>query len=100
MGRHKAAPTSSISPTKGGKQHISDSYEIRIKSHLGKSSADWFDGTISHQADGETCLTGLLCDQAALYKVLNRLRDMGVAPISVNPVDEIPVRGDEDEPTP
>lgn len=76
-------------------------YEIRIKGHLDKSWADWFDGmTIMHQANGETCLNGSMRDQAALHGVLNRLRDMGVALISVNPVDEIPVRGDEDEPTP
>ena len=76
-------------------------YEIRIKGHLDKSWADWFDGmTIMYQANGETCLTGSMRDQAALHGVLNRLRDMGVALISVNPVDEIPVRGDEDEPTP
>lgn len=67
---------------------MTQSYEIRIKGHLDKSWADWFDGlTIRHEASGETLLTGSLPDQAALHGVLNRLRDLGVQLISVNPVE-------------
>ena len=64
-------------------------YEIRIKGHLDQSWADWFDGmTISHEANGETLLTGPLPDQSALHGVLNWLRDLGVQLISVNTVEE------------
>jgi hypothetical protein len=63
-------------------------YVIRIKGHLDESWADWFDGmTISHEANGETVMFGSLPDQAALHGVLNRLRDLGVQLISVNPVE-------------
>lgn len=63
-------------------------YEIRIKGHLDESWADWFDGlAISHEDSGATVLTGSLSDQAALHGVLNRLRDLGVQLISVNPVE-------------
>jgi hypothetical protein len=64
------------------------SYEIRIKGHLDESWADWFDGmTIRHEDNGETFLTGSLSDQAALHGVLNRLRDLGIQLISVNPAE-------------
>lgn len=64
-------------------------YEIRIKGHLDQSWTDWFDGmTISHETSGETLLTGYLPDQAALHGVLNRLRDLSIQLISVNPVGD------------
>lgn len=63
-------------------------YEIRIKGHLDESWADWFDGlVISHEENGETRLSGSIPDQAALHGVLNRLRDLGIQLISVNPVE-------------
>jgi hypothetical protein len=67
---------------------MSQNYEIRIKGHLDESWADWFDGlAISHEDSGDTLLTGTLGDQAALHGILNRLRDLGVQLISVNPVE-------------
>lgn len=64
-------------------------YEIRIKGHLDLSWADWFDGLmISHEANGETLLTGPLQDQGALHGMLNRLRDLGIQLISVNLVGD------------
>ena len=71
-------------------------YEIRIKGHLDESWADWFDGMmIRHEANGETLLTGSLPDQAALHGVLNRLRDLGIQLISVNPAEGGQVPGGE-----
>ncbi len=75
-------------------------YEIRIKGHLDTSWADWFDGlTFRHEDGGETVLTGSLPDQAALHGVLNRLRDLGVQLISVNPVDKEPASDEDAAPT-
>ena len=64
-------------------------YEIRVKGHLDKSWEDWLNGlAIRHEPSGDTLLSGSLADQAALHGVLNRLRDLGVQLISVNPVDD------------
>jgi hypothetical protein len=72
-------------------------YEIRIKGHLDQSWSDWLSGlAINHEDSGETLLTGALPDQAALHGVLNRLRDLGVRLISVNPVDDAPAPGEGD----
>jgi hypothetical protein len=71
-------------------------YEIRIKGHLDKSWADWFDSmVIRHDPNGETVLDGPLPDQAALHGLLNRLRDLGVQLISVNPIEEGPAQQED-----
>jgi hypothetical protein len=68
---------------------MSQEYEIRIKSHLSPSWSEWLgDLTINHQENGETLLTGKIVDQAALHGILNRIRDLGLALISVQPVDK------------
>jgi hypothetical protein len=62
-------------------------YEIRVRSHLDASWSDWLGGlTIRHDANGESLLITEIVDQSALHGMLNRLRDMGVILISVNPV--------------
>ena len=59
-------------------------YHIRIKGHLGPQWADWFAGlSISLEANGDTLLTGPVVDQAALYGLLRKLRDVGLPLISV-----------------
>lgn len=59
-------------------------YHIRIKGHLGPQWADWFEGlTITLEANGDTSLTGPVVDQAELYGLLRRLRDVGLPLISV-----------------
>ena len=48
-------------------------------------SSSWFEGlTIAHTNQGETILTGVVADQAALYGLLAKLRDLGLALISVS----------------
>jgi hypothetical protein len=62
-------------------------YQIRVKSHLGPEWTDWFDGlTITLEENGDALLTGLVIDQAALYGLLKKVRNLGMALISVNPV--------------
>jgi hypothetical protein len=59
-------------------------YHIRIKGHLGPDWAGWFEGmTITLEANGETLLSGPVIDQAALYGLLRRLRDVGLPLLSV-----------------
>ena len=64
------------------------SIEIRIKGHLGSQWTDWFEGlTITLEEDGDTLLTGPVIDQAALYGLLKKVRDLGMPLVSVNPVE-------------
>lgn len=60
-------------------------YQIRMKGHLGHEWAAWFEGlTITLEKNGDTFLTGLVMDQAALHGVLKKIRDLGMPLISVN----------------
>jgi hypothetical protein len=53
-------------------------YRIRIRGHLDPAWSTWFDGlTVTRAADGTTELAGPLVDQAALFGLLARLRDLG-----------------------
>jgi hypothetical protein len=59
-------------------------YCIRIRGHLDAAWSAWFDGlTITQEDDGTTALEGALVDQAALYGLLSRLRDLGATLLAV-----------------
>lgn len=63
-------------------------YYIRVKGHLDLHWIEWFDGlTITHQADGETLLSGPVVDQAALYGILLKLHNLNLSLLSVNQVE-------------
>lgn len=63
-------------------------YQIRVKSHLDSDWADWFEGlTVTLEATGHTLLTGPVVDQAALYGLLKKIRDLGMLLISVNSLE-------------
>ncbi len=62
-------------------------YQIRLKGHLSSQWTAWFDGlTITLEEDGNTLLTGLVMDQAALHGLLKKVRDLGLPLVSVCPV--------------
>ena len=66
-------------------------YEIRIKGHLDDQWADWFGGlSIRLEENGSTLLSGPVVDQSALYGLLKKVRDLGMALVSVNPVQPDP----------
>jgi len=53
--------------------------EIRIVGHLDDRWSSWFDGmTITLEENGDTLLTGPVVDQAALYGLLRKVRDVGL----------------------
>ncbi|MBX3061669.1 MAG: hypothetical protein U0528_15495 [Anaerolineae bacterium] len=63
-------------------------YEIRVQGHLDAQRADWFTGlTITLEANGQTLLSGLIVDQAALHGWLRKVRDLGLPLISVSRSD-------------
>lgn len=63
-------------------------YEIRVGGHLSDEWVNWFEGlTITLEDNGNTLLTGRIVDQAELYGVLRRIRDLGLPLISVNRIE-------------
>jgi hypothetical protein len=62
-------------------------YHIWVKGHLPSQWSGLFEGMeISQDPCGDTLLSGPLKDQAALYGLLNKLQNLGVSLISVNPL--------------
>ncbi len=63
-------------------------YQIKVQGRLDERWANWFDGmsiAFEPAEDGSTItmLTGPVVDQAALYGLINRMRDLGLPLISV-----------------
>ncbi len=62
-------------------------YEIRVEGRLGAEWSSWFDGmTVQDLPDGETVLRGPVADQAALHGILVKIRNLGLALVSVQRV--------------
>ena len=70
---------------------MSTRYEIRINNRLGPRSVIWFDDmtitVIEETRPPQTIIRGYVRDQAALYGLINRVRDLGLILVSVTPVD-------------
>jgi len=61
-------------------------YEIKIKGHLDKHWTDWLGGLeITQDKQGNSLLTGVVPDQAALHGILMQIRDLGLTLISITP---------------
>ena len=68
--------------------HEPGQYEIRLKGHLDTRWADQFAGlSFTHASDGTTILAGPVVDQAALYGLLRKVRDLGLPLLSVMLID-------------
>jgi hypothetical protein len=66
-----------------------DIYEFQVKDHLDDCWSDWLEGlAVQRQKNGTTVLVGPLVDQAALYGVIIRIRDLGLSLLTVNRVAE------------
>jgi hypothetical protein len=64
-------------------------YQIRVQGHLGSQWKDWFGGlSVTLEDNGETLLTGLVADQAALHGLLRKVRDLGIPLVSVVRLDQ------------
>ena len=63
-------------------------YQIRVEGYLDAKWTDWFSGlTITLEENGDTLLTGPIPDQAALFGLLKKVRDLGMPLVSVNRVE-------------
>jgi hypothetical protein len=67
-----------------GPHHSPGRYEIRLRGHLDSRWAAWFDGlNLTNENDGTTIIHGPVVDQAALYGLLQKVRDLGLPLVSV-----------------
>ncbi len=72
-------------------------YQLRIKGHLRAQWADWFEGmTLIPEDNGDTLLTGPVVDQAALYGLLRKVRDLGLPLLSVMQLASAPADAPND----
>ena len=63
-------------------------YRIRVEGVLEPTWSEWLAGmNISQEAGGVTILYGSVRDQAELFRLLTKVRDMGLDLISVNRVE-------------
>jgi hypothetical protein len=66
-------------------------YEIRLRGHLGPEWSEWLDGfALTNEGNGETVLSGSVANQAALFGLLARVRDLGLPLLAVR---EVPAPG-------
>lgn len=61
-------------------------YQITINGRLGRQWTAWFEGMTITWTDDETILTGQVVDQAALYGLLRKVRDLGLPLIAVTQI--------------
>jgi hypothetical protein len=61
-------------------------YEIRVVGSLSPQWRDWFDGLVINTENGETLLRGPMADQAALFGLLKKIRDIGLPLVSVRQI--------------
>lgn len=57
--------------------------KIRVKGRIEGHWSSWFEDLTIEHTDGETILSGTVIDQASLYGLLARLRDLGLPLVSV-----------------
>jgi hypothetical protein len=77
-----------MSDTSAGHPHTPGRYEIRVKGHLSARWAAWFDGlTLTHDGEGTTLIHGPVVDEAALYGLLAKVRDIGLPLVSVTQIE-------------
>jgi hypothetical protein len=59
-------------------------YAIRVEGLMDAHWSEWLDGmTLTHEEGGVTRLEGPVIDQAALYGLLNKLRDLRLTLLTV-----------------
>ncbi len=63
-------------------------YEIRVEGHLTDRCSEWFAGlTLTQTEAGDTLMSGLVMDQAALHGLLARIRDLNLTLVAVRRVE-------------
>ena len=74
-----------------------ETYQIVVKGHLDQRWSDWLAGSkLTHMETSETLLSVSLPDQAALYGLIERIRDLNLTLISVARGDPFPQSSDKE----
>lgn len=76
----------------GDRRRLADApvcYQIRVQGAIDTHWSDWFDRMAIVYDAGDSLLIGPLADQAALYGVLHRIRNLGLVLLSVARVPEL-----------
>jgi hypothetical protein len=59
-------------------------YRVRVQGELEPRWSAWFEGLeVTSDEAGQTTITGLVTDQAALHGVLTKIRDLGLPLLEV-----------------
>lgn len=67
------------------KPTVGQYYEIEVEGHLDKARlAEFGEMSVNLAPEGQTLISGRIVDQAALFGILIRIRDMSIPLISVN----------------
>ncbi len=62
-------------------------YAIRLRGQLPDYRAAWFEGMELTYEENDTLITGPVIDQAALFGLLDKIRDLGLPLLSVNRIE-------------
>ena len=63
--------------------------KIKVEGILDSKWQDWFEGIVISDEGENTILIGAVSDESHLHGILNRIRDLNLKLISVNPHEEI-----------
>jgi len=65
-------------------------YQLELRGEIGDRFAAVFDGMRIERREGNTLLTGRVADQAQLHGVLERIQELGIELVSINPLPKGP----------
>jgi hypothetical protein len=63
-------------------------YRIVLRGEIGDHFGVLFDGLTLERVSGTTVLTGTVRDQAHLHGLIERIQELGIELVSVNPLSE------------
>jgi hypothetical protein len=64
-------------------------YEFVLRGEIGDRFGLVFEGMRLERIRGNTVLTGSVLDQAHLHGIIERIQELGMELVSVNPLDEL-----------
>lgn len=63
-------------------------YQIKVEGYLDKAWSEWLGGLlITHDEEGNSWISGVIRDQAALHGVMVKIRDLGLPILSLESVE-------------